>query len=689
MVYTGTQTTFHVIALDDDLVQREILEQTCRILFPEARYEGFSDADSIQLYIENNVADGDECIIISDYEVENLDPVQNGIACANAIRAHGATVEGIYFVSGSVDRAIDAAHALSITDPTIPTFGADKAVGAGGLGFRATLAKHQHEHAPHAQTSSISDADIESLKNRKIGIASLLNSIETPLIAISNILHAVSPVSKEPSLEVVFKESRGIPAQGSAAFSYADLEANHARGEKSVLIVERFTKDMIPYLTKGYVSGVVCGHADLPGHIPQLLAGYGIPSLVTAESHDAFEKLQQEFPAGSVVTLDPAQRKLYTAECILGDKFTGLFDPEASKRILRGSLSEFPKKQKAYSTLGIHVPSFEICASNWDNLALARELNVNVGLVRSEFFLLKKPDPMIKGLLFGEGARETHVGEFEDRCRTFMQRLADFSDVSMKLRLIDIKAEEFLSPEDQRHWKEIPEAERKRIMMSVTQTLHQAQMGVFAESYVGKEEKNAPTLTIPFDDRVSSFLSVSRDFRNASHQAGHTAWAKQEMRPCAMIESLEACHDIEKIAVRATSLSIGGNDLATAILGVSRYDDEARLKITRTAGMGRDPFRTIYPQEVAVIEDMVRRARAVNPDIRVNFCGDQAADLDSIWRLRNAGIDTFTIPPTKECIHVLPWEVLAKTGKEHMNQAEAELAYATRVTPKYEAPALV
>lgn len=684
------EQALHVIVLDDDMFHREIIREVYGGTFPGAFFQGCEDSAAVHDYIATQIHSGDHCILISDFNIPDIaDPAINCANYAQAIRDRGAIAAGVYFVSGSIEDACEAARDLAAADPEIPTFGADKSLGAGENSFirlyqKSQSGRHLTGNAP-AQTA----AETLALTEERKRIRHALTGCEGPLEASKNILHGVIPEPGHESLMLSFRESRGIPATTAIAYTHDDLEAHAAQGQKSILAVETFTKDMIPWITNSYVAGVVCAHADLPGHISPMLAGYGIPSLVSADDHGLFERLRLEYPAGHQVTLDPAGKKLHTAPCTIGDA-SGLFsDPDIADRFLKGCVREFPRKQAEYAKSGIHVPSFEISVTRWDNLDFARDRKAAVGLIRSEFFVLDKPDPTITSLLLSPDGYGDNA-PFAEKNFAFMKELATYADVPMKLRLLDIKPEECLSPKDQRTWNARPDHEKHLVMARVTQALHRAQLSAFADVFWDIEDASRPVLTIPFDARLDAFYSVSDDFRTASYIAGDVSRAEREYQPCAMIESLEACNNIEAIAKRACALSIGGNDLTTAVLGVSRYDDNARLKITSSSGVGRDPFRTLYPEVAAVIIDIPQRARAANPDIRISFCGDQAPDIASLCRIRDARIDTVTVPPTKECLHVLPWEMLVRTGTDNLSRVEAALsacAPATVYRPQILVPA--
>lgn len=664
----------HVIVLDDDMFHREIIREIYGGAFPGARFQGCEDSASVHDYITSQISSGDRCILISDFNIPDIaDPVVNCAACAQAIRARGAIAAGVYFVSGSIEDACEAARNLALADPDIPTFGADKSIGAGDSSFITLYQKSQNGSRPAEAAPAQTAEAAQALTDERKRIRHALTGCEGPLKASQNILHGVIPEPGHESLMLSFRESRGIPATAAIAYTHDDLEAHAAQGQKSILAVETFTKDMIPWITNGYIAGVICAHADLPGHISPMLAGYGIPSLVSVDDAGLFEKLRLEYPAGHPVTLDPAEKKLHTAPCTIGDA-SGLFtDAEIADRFLKSCIKEFPRKQAEYAKSGIHVPSFEVSVTRWDNLDFARDRKAAVGLIRSEFFILDKPDTTITSLLLSPDGYGDNT-PFAEKNFAFMKKLATYADVPMKLRLLDIKPEECLSPEDRQTWNARPDHEKHLVMARVTQALHRVQLAAYADAFKDIEDAHRPILTIPFDTHLDLFYSVSDDFRTAAHIAGDFSRAEREYQPCAMIESLEACNNIEAIAKRASALSIGGNDLTTAVLGVSRYDDDARLKITASSGVGRDPFRTLYPEVAAVIVDIARRARAANPDIRISFCGDQAPDIASLCRMRDARIDTVTVPPTKECLHVLPWEMLVRTGTDNLARVDAALS---------------
>jgi phosphoenolpyruvate synthase/pyruvate phosphate dikinase len=122
----------------------------------------------------------------------------------------------------------------------------------------------------------------------------------------------------------------------------------------------------------------------------------------------------------------------------------------------------------------------------------------------------------------------------------------------------------------------------------------------------------------------------------------------------AMIETLESGQNIEEIAKMCNFISIGSNDYTAAFLDCDRSDWNKRRKITDESGRGEDPFIVLDPRVAASIGDIIARARAANPKIKISLCGAHATDITSLERLRPYGLDEVSVPPSLWNTEALP-----------------------------------
>jgi phosphoenolpyruvate synthase/pyruvate phosphate dikinase len=140
-----------------------------------------------------------------------------------------------------------------------------------------------------------------------------------------------------------------------------------------------------------------------------------------------------------------------------------------------------------------------------------------------------------------------------------------------------------------------------------------------------------------------------------------------------MLETIDACNNIESIAPECDFLSIGSNDLTEEVLYCSRHDFAARNKLMMAHWKNRDPFLTLYDPVIQTIYDAVGRARSVNPDIQVDLCGAHAEDIASLEALRSLNLDGVSVPPTEQNMNTLPLEYNFSTFRKHQDTVNSPL----------------
>ncbi len=196
MPYSDAPQICHVLVLDDDIVAREILKATCSVWFGDADpIRDFSDTEGLQEYIGEHIHPGDNCILISDMNIGDLDPIENAANCAKAVRSHDANLSEVYFVSGSIEDAERAVQTIATLDRTIQAFSADKDLGAKNS-FRSVYLRHHEadEQAPSSANNEASGND--GLQQHKHHLEGIVREIRQPLNIFNDILHAVSPISE-------------------------------------------------------------------------------------------------------------------------------------------------------------------------------------------------------------------------------------------------------------------------------------------------------------------------------------------------------------------------------------------------------------------------------------------------------------------------------------------------------------
>jgi len=117
-----------------------------------------------------------------------------------------------------------------------------------------------------------------------------------------------------------------------------------------------------------------------------------------------------------------------------------------------------------------------------------------------------------------------------------------------------------------------------------------------------------------------------------------------------MVETPRAALIAGQLAGLAQFLSFGTNDLTQLTYGFSRDDVEAQLL---TAYVERQllpvsPFASLDPDGVgALVEIAIRKAREVNPGIKLGICGEHGGDPASIEMCDRLGLDYVSCSPSR------------------------------------------
>ncbi|MBI89564.1 MAG: pyruvate, phosphate dikinase [Candidatus Marinimicrobia bacterium] len=122
-----------------------------------------------------------------------------------------------------------------------------------------------------------------------------------------------------------------------------------------------------------------------------------------------------------------------------------------------------------------------------------------------------------------------------------------------------------------------------------------------------------------------------------------------------MIELPRACLVADKIAQSADFFSFGTNDLTQTTFGFSRDDVSTLLNSYIENGIiSNDPFQSLDIMGVGkLIEIAVKKAREVNPNIKIGICGEHGGDPQSILFFKNNGFDYVSCSPFRVPIAIL------------------------------------
>lgn len=147
---------------------------------------------------------------------------------------------------------------------------------------------------------------------------------------------------------------------------------------------------------------------------------------------------------------------------------------------------------------------------------------------------------------------------------------------------------------------------------------------IFTIAKVAEEENTTFDILVPMVTDANYFHYIKSDIISYAEDAGI-----KNLKIGAMIESKDAIPTIPSIVKSTDFISIGTNDLTESITGKRRniYDKE---------------FFYLTEDVKSTIEDIVYRAKAVNPDIAIGICGEHANYLENVEYYGTLNIDYIT-----------------------------------------------
>ena len=114
-----------------------------------------------------------------------------------------------------------------------------------------------------------------------------------------------------------------------------------------------------------------------------------------------------------------------------------------------------------------------------------------------------------------------------------------------------------------------------------------------------------------------------------------------------MIELPRAAVTADEIAEYAEFFSFGTNDLTQTTFGFSRDDIEGKFlaRYLERKIMTANPFETIDPGVVKLMEMACKLGREKNPALKLGVCGEHGGDPASVKHFHEVGLDYVSCSP--------------------------------------------
>lgn len=252
-----------------------------------------------------------------------------------------------------------------------------------------------------------------------------------------------------------------------------------------------------------------------------------------------------------------------------------------------------------------------------------------IGLIRTENIYTDEKEALKRFVYYAENTYTFEPvdsnTEFNNLQYTQLKEICTAKSISKKIvRLFDFKEEDVqrilgVSRDSEDHMT-------RRNFLSDYHGILRDQ--IFTIAKVAQEENTTFDILVPMVTDANYFHYVKSGIISYAEDAGI-----KNLKIGAMIESKDAIPTIPSIVKSADFISIGTNDLTESITGKRRdiYDKE---------------FFYLTEDVKGAIEDIVYRAKAVNPDITIGICGEHANYLENVEYYGTLNIDYITCSPS-------------------------------------------
>ena len=248
-----------------------------------------------------------------------------------------------------------------------------------------------------------------------------------------------------------------------------------------------------------------------------------------------------------------------------------------------------------------------------------------IGLIRTENIYTDEKEALKRFIYYAENTYTCQPvdgnTEFNILQYTQLKEICTAKSISKKIvRLFDFKEEDIqrvlgVSRDSEDHMT-------RRNFLSDYHGILRDQ--IFTIAKVAEEENTTFDILVPMVTDANYFHYIKSDIISYAEDAGI-----KNLKIGAMIESKDAIPTIPSIVKSTDFISIGTNDLTESITGKRRniYDKE---------------FFYLTEDVKSTIEDIVYRAKAVNPDIAIGICGEHANYLENVEYYGTLNIDYIT-----------------------------------------------
>ena len=479
---------------------------------------------------------------------------------------------------------------------------------------------------------------------------------------IDSMLHRVFDENELNSREVVTKGLAASPGAGSGKiyFSAKDVKSAYDKGERNIVLVRLETS---PEDIEGMnlSKAVVTVRGGMTSHAAVVARGMGIPcvsgceNLLIDEANKTVIYNGKTLTKDDYISVDGASGIVYLGEVPVKNldiddyfkKFMSYVD-EYMKVVVRANADN---EKDAKRALELGAKGIGLCRTehmffskerifNFRKMILAsnevqrkKALDKILPYQREDFYHLFK---VMNGFPVTIRLLDPPLHEFLPKTNDETQELAKSLGISVNDINDEInKLKEFN-----------PMMGHRGCRLAITYPeIAEMQTKAIVEAYIKAKKEGIlvkPEIMVPLVGEVNELEYVKCIINNTINKL-----TNEKFMIGTMIEVPRGAITADKIAKHADFFSFGTNDLTQMTFGFSRDDSGKFLNDYYDKKiLTFNPFKTLDKEGVGyLIKEAVKKGKEANSKIELGICGEQGADENSIFFLKDIGIDYVSCSP--------------------------------------------
>ena len=496
----------------------------------------------------------------------------------------------------------------------------------------------------------------ENIITKKEGILRITSS------DIDSMLHRVFDENELNSREVVTKGLAASPGAGSGKiyFNAKDVKSAYDKGERNIVLVRLETS---PEDIEGMnlSKAVVTVRGGMTSHAAVVARGMGIPCVSGCENLLIDEANKTVIYNGKTLTKDD----YISVDGTSGIVYLG--EVPVKDLDIDDYFKEFMSYVDEYMKVGVRAN-----ADNEKDAKRALELGAKgIGLCRTEhmFFSKERIFNFRKMILASDEVQRKKALDkiLPYQREDFYHLFKVMNGFPVTIRLLDPPLHEFLpktNDETQELAKSLgisvndindeinklkefnPMMGHRGCRLAITYPeIAKMQTKAIVEAYIKAKKEGIlvkPEIMVPLVGEVNELEYVKCIINDTINKL-----TNEKFMIGTMIEVPRGAITADKIAKHADFFSFGTNDLTQMTFGFSRDDSGKFLNDYYDKKiLTFNPFKTLDREGVGyLIKEAVKKGKEANSKIELGICGEQGADENSIFFLKDIGIDYVSCSP--------------------------------------------